>query len=98
MRFSRQIDFALLAVRNWWIDLQVRWRRPLFVPCRLRSGVGWDGSLFHWDEAFVSPCSLNERFCGGFVGRWTPEIQFMGGKMPVEIDSRMKVSDTSPNV
>jgi hypothetical protein len=37
----------------------------------------WDGALFHYDEAFVSPCTLNERWCGGIKGKWTPKIRFI---------------------
>jgi len=42
----------------------------------------WDGALFHYDEAFVSPCTLNEKNCGGIKGKWTPKIRFIGGEMP----------------
>jgi len=38
-------------------------------------------SLFHWDEAFVSPCTLNEIWCGSSIGKWTPKIQFLGFEM-----------------
>ena len=37
-------------------------------------------SLFDYDEAFVSPCTLNEINCGGFHGKWTPKIKFIGIK------------------
>jgi hypothetical protein len=32
-------------------------------------------ALFDYDEAFVSPCTLNETNCGGVLGRWTPKIR-----------------------
>jgi hypothetical protein len=43
-------------------------------------------ALFHYDEAFVFPCSLNESYCGGYRGKWTPKINFIH----LESDDRMK--------
>jgi len=34
-------------------------------------------SLFHWDEAFISPCSFNETWCGGVRGKWIPKIKLI---------------------
>lgn len=38
--------------------------------------------LFDYDEAFVSPCTLNEVNVGGLHGKWTPKIMLMGGPLP----------------
>jgi len=38
----------------------------------------FQNSLFHWDEAFVSPCSFNEIWCGSAKGNWVPKIRFIG--------------------
>lgn len=42
------------------------------------SQESFEQSLFHWDEAFVSPCTLNEVWCGGVKGKWTPKIRILG--------------------
>lgn len=34
-------------------------------------------ALFHYDEAFLSPCTCNEVWCGGFRGLWSPTISFV---------------------
>jgi hypothetical protein len=46
----------------------------------------WDGVLFHYDEAFVAPCTLNEKWAGGVRGKWTPKIKLIG----LEEDARFK--------
>lgn len=67
------IDFI-----TWW-----GWRRwriycPSYKVTHLFDHKGdFEKSLFDWDEAFVSPCTLNEVWCGGVRGKWTPKIRFM---------------------
>ena len=48
-------------------------------PSREDFGSG----LFHWDEAFISPCTLNEIGCGRIAGSWTPK-QCLIGNISVE--------------
>lgn len=60
---------------SWWT-----WRRwRIYCPkgdvSHLFKPLGF--GLFDYDEAFVSPCTLNEIWCGGFIGKWTPRIRFM---------------------
>jgi hypothetical protein len=38
----------------------------------------FENSLFHWDEAFISPCLLNEKWGGSAKGNWVPKIRFIG--------------------
>lgn len=68
------IDGVLIWLRNWWLDASRRFF-PVPQPPPVEPHAY---SLFDYDEAFVSPCTLNPIWCGGVVGRWTPRIQFMG--------------------
>lgn len=57
------------------------------TPCWLMefpSRDEFDTALFHYDEAFVVPCSLNEINCGGYRGQWTPKIELLSMEMPDE--------------
>lgn len=60
---------------SWWC-----WRRwRIYCPCRdvshlFNNPEQFQGSLFDYEEAFVSPCTLNPVWCGGIEGRWTPRI------------------------
>lgn len=35
-------------------------------------------TLIDLDEAFVAPCVLNEHWCGGARGSWTPRVRLIG--------------------
>lgn len=41
----------------------------------------WNG-LIDFDEAFVSPCIVNESWCGVVKGFHTPRIKFQGMALP----------------
>jgi len=62
-----------------WYGWQ-RWR--IYCPkgdvSHLFERPDFQRSLFDYDEAFVSPCTLNEINCGGFRGKWTPKIKLIG--------------------
>ena len=61
---------------TWW--LWRRWR--IYCPKGDVSHLfDESGKLFDYDEAFVSPCIMNEINCGGFRGKWTPKISFVPG-------------------
>lgn len=52
-------------------------RRLVMTPYGLMefpSREEFETALFHYDEAFVFPCSLNVINCGGVQGKWTPKI------------------------
>jgi hypothetical protein len=80
------IDWLVLWEQASWL-LWRRWRIycPSYPVSHLfdRAAVFQFG-LMDYDEAFVSPCTLNEVWCGGVTGRWTPKIMFMSMEMPEE--------------
>jgi hypothetical protein len=56
-------------------------RRLVFTPkgmMEFPSREEFDSALFHYDEGFVGPCQFNEQNCGGYRGKWTPKISFLG--------------------
>ena len=60
-------------------------RRLVMTPYGLMEFPGRDefeNVLFHYDEAFVTPCTFNETNCGGYRGRWTPKIGLLSMEMP----------------
>jgi hypothetical protein len=65
---------------TWWC-----WRRwNIYCPTYKITDSSLDKQhnfvygLFCYDEAFVSPCTLNEINVGGFRGKWTPTIKLIG--------------------
>jgi hypothetical protein len=78
------------AVRwSAWFGVMVEWvkwwgwqRWRIYCPkgdvSHLFERPDFQRSLFDYDEAFVSPCTLNEINCGGVRGKWTPKIMLIG--------------------
>jgi hypothetical protein len=77
-RFCVMVEFV-----TWWC-----WRRwRIYCPkgdvsYLFQTKDDFQKSLFDLDEAFVSPCTMNEINCGGFRGKWTPKIKLLGFEMP----------------
>ena len=80
--FAHETAFFIEFTRRWWLDLG--FTHPLFSPFMEFEDTFTHG-LFDLTEAFVSPCSFNENWCGGVFGMWTPKIGCIGGKMPNEL-------------
>lgn len=73
---------------SWWI-----WRRwRIHCPTRDVSHLfeikeeDFRRTLFSYDEAFISPCVLNEKNCGGLRGKWIPKIAIIGIKCDGRFD------------
>ena len=75
---------SILQFLSWWCWRKWRIYCPKGDVSHLFERPDFQHSLFDYDEAFVSPCTLNSNNCGGHRGKWTPRVMIVSMEMPEE--------------
>lgn len=70
---------SLVESVAWWLWRRWRIYCPRGSVSHLFERPDFQKSLMDYDEAYVSPCTLNEHNCGGVRGKWTPKVAMMPG-------------------